>query len=133
MDEEQALIGQIGLLLTQLRYARRALEDIERSTARYGSIDFTGALAAGTRFGAPPLLDGALKVHVVNLNDLTTGGGISGFLENLLGGVGGFFGNFFSGLVGGAISGLRMPEVVGQIVQLADKLERIANTVNQIL
>jgi hypothetical protein len=133
MDEEQALIGQIGLLLTQLRYARRALEDIERSTARYGSIDFTGALAAGTRFGAPPLLDGALKVHVVNLNDLTTGGGISGFLENLLGGVGGFFGNFCSGLVGGAISGLRMPEVVGQIVQLADKLERIANTVNQIL
>jgi hypothetical protein len=129
MDEEQELLGQIGLLLTQLRYARRALEDIERSTAHYGSI---GALAAGTRFGAPPLLDGALKVHVVNLNDLTTGGGIGGFLENLLGGVGSFFGNFFGGLVGGTISGLAMPQVVGQIAGIVDKLERIMNTVDQI-
>lgn len=132
MDEEQELIGQIGLLLTQFRYARRALEDIERSTARYGSIDFTRALAAGTRFGAPPLLDGALKVHVVNLNDLTTGGGAGGFLENLLGGVGGFFGNFFSGLVGGTISSLNAPEMIGQMACIVDKLERIMNTVDQI-
>ncbi len=37
MDE---LIHQIGLLLSQLRVARRAMEDIERSTARYNSFAF---------------------------------------------------------------------------------------------
>ncbi len=44
---EEEIVTQIGLLLSQLRYARRALEDIERSTAHYGGVTFAVALAAG--------------------------------------------------------------------------------------
>ena len=61
MDDD--LLTNIGLMLTQVRYARRALEDIERSTARYAGFAFASALSAGPAFGAPPMLDGALKVR----------------------------------------------------------------------
>jgi hypothetical protein len=104
MNDTERLINSIGLLLTQTRFARRALEDIERETANYGTFAFTSVIAAGPRFGAPPLFDGALKVHVVNINDLAPGGGFGALIEGLLGGAGRFVGNLFGGMVGGAIS-----------------------------
>src|SRR5262245_44780945 len=104
MDDD-GLINQIGLLLTQLRVARRALEDIERSTARYNSFAFAAALSEGAKFGAPPMFSGALKVWLVNIDDLAPGAG-GGFLEQLLGGIGRFIGGVGSGLVGGILGGL---------------------------
>ncbi len=83
---EDMIIMQIGLILTQLRAARRAVEMIERSTANYAGGTFVQAAALGARFGAPPLENGALRVYVVNINDLAPGGGT--FLEQILGGVG---------------------------------------------
>lgn len=127
MDEE--IITQLGLILTQLRFTRRAVEDIERSTARYGGFTFATAIAAGPRFGEPPMINGALKVYVVNINDLAPGGGIGGFLEGLLGGVGRFFGSFFGGLVGGTISGVSIPFMIGQLNRLAERIERILRLV----
>ncbi len=125
MDAEQEIIGQIGLILTQLRYTRRAIEDIERNTARYTGFTFTNAFAAGSHFGEPPLFDGALKVYVVNINDLTSGGGFGGFLESSLGGVGRFFGGFFGGLIGGTISGVALPLILDKLAQIAATIERI--------
>jgi len=122
MDE---LISQIGLLLTQLRFARRALEDIERSTARYGGVTFAVAVAAGPKFGEPPLLSGALKVHVTNINDLTAGGSV-GFFEGILGGIGRFFGGLAGGFAGGIIGGVSLWVWVG-------KLQDIVKGVNGIL
>ena len=125
MDDEE-LFTQMGLILTQLRFARRALEDVERSTARYGGFAFAGALSEGPRFGEPPLLSGALRVYVVNIGDLTPGSGLGGFVEGLLGGIGRFFGGLFGGIAGGTISGVLLPLMIGQI-------ERIVTTIDQIL
>lgn len=119
------LITVIGLLLTQLRYARRALEDIERSTARYGSFAFTSALSEGPRFGAPPMLSGALKVHIVNINELAPGSGFGGFLESLLGGVGRFFGGLIGSFVGGTVGGFNVPGIIAGMNKLAERIERI--------
>src|SRR5574340_536087 len=112
---DQDLVTQIGLLLSQLRYARRTLEDIERSTARYGGVTFAVALAAGPRFGEPPLLNGALKVHVVNIDDLTVGRGAVGFFEGIFGGIGRFFGGLAGGFVGGIIGGVSLWVWVGKL------------------
>jgi hypothetical protein len=120
------LVTQIGLMLTQLRYARRALEDIERSTQRYTTFAFAGALSVGPGFGAPPMFGGALKVHVVNINDLAPGGGMAGLLEGLLGGVGRFFGGLFGGFVGGTIGGIALPVMIAKIETIVAAIERIS-------
>lgn len=125
MEEEERLFGQMGLILTQLRFARRALEDVERSTARYGNFAFAAALQARERFGAPPLLNGALKVYIVNINDLAPGGGLGDLLSGLLGGVGRLFGSFFGGLIGGTIAGVALPVMIGQLLAMAGRVERI--------
>lgn len=118
------LLHAIGLLLSQLRIARRALEDIERSTARYNSFAFASALSAGASFGAPPMFGGALKVWVVNINDLAPGAG-GGFLEQLLGGIGRLFGGFGGGLLGGILGGWKLPEMIARVQGIADTVERI--------
>src|SRR5512140_1463145 len=123
MDEE--IITQLGLILGQLRFTRRAVEDIERSTARYGGFSFATALAAGPRFGEPPMVNGALKVYVININDLAPGSGIGGFLEGLLGGIGRFFGGFLGGIVGGTISGVALPYIIAQMDRITARIERI--------
>lgn len=122
---EDELITQLGLLLTQTRYARRALEDIERATATYATFTFTSVAAAGPKFGEPPLLNGALKVHVVNLSDLTPGQGLGGLLEGLLGGVGRFLGNLPGGLVGATVSTPALIAVMPTIDSIAERVERI--------
>jgi hypothetical protein len=117
------LIHQMGLLLTQLRYARRSLEDIERSTARYTTFTFASALSAGPRWGEPPMFGGALKVWVVNINDLAPSG--PGLFEGLFGGIGRFFGGLVGGLVGGTIAGVAVPVMIAQVERIAATVERI--------
>jgi hypothetical protein len=125
MDETDLLITQLGLLLTQTRFARRALEDIERATSTYGTYAFTSVIAAGPRFGEPPMLDGALRVHVVNIADLAPGGGFGDFLKGLLGGIGSFLGNLGGGLVGGTLGGFHLALSIGTLNELAGRVERI--------
>ncbi len=125
MNVEDDLITHIGLLLTQTRFARRALEDIERATSTYATFAFTSVISAGPRFGAPPLVDGALKVHVVNISDLAPGGGFGSFLEGLLGGVGRFVGNLAGGIVGGTISSVSLIAALPTIHSIAIRIERI--------
>jgi hypothetical protein len=125
MDETEALITQLGLLLTQTRYARRSLEDIERATSTYGTFAFTSVIAAGPRFGEPPLFDGALKVHVVNLSDLAPGGGIGDFLRNVLAGVGSFVGNIPGGLIGGTIGSIQLLNALPTIDSMLARVVRI--------
>jgi hypothetical protein len=122
---EDALVGQLGLLLTQTRSARRALEDIERATTNYGTFNFTSVVTAGPKFGAPPLYDGALKVHVVNISDLAPGGGFGAFLQGLLGGAGAFVGNLAGGFVGGTIASPLIAWHLKTIHQIATRVEHI--------
>jgi len=120
---EEEIIAQLGLLFTQMRLGRRALDSIERNTAAYRGVTFATALSAGGRFGEPPLLNGALKVYIVNINDLTSGGG--GLLEGLLGGVGRFIGGVFGGLIGGTIGGIALPYNLAQFARIAASVDRI--------
>src|SRR5690606_20550494 len=123
VDEE--LNNSIALLLTQTRFARRALEDIERATASYGSFAFTSVIAAGKRFGEPPLFDGALKVHIVNIGDLAPGSGFGALIEGLLGGAGRFAGNLIGGIFGGAIASPILAWNLPAIERLAGRIENI--------
>jgi hypothetical protein len=132
MDGEEVIIQQIGLILMQLRFARRALEEVERNTARYTGVSFSNALAAGPRFGEPPLLNGALKVHVVNISDLNPGTSIGGLIEGILGGVGRFFGGFMGGVVGGVASTITLPYLLVQMVRVTDNINRILEQINII-
>jgi hypothetical protein len=125
MDETGELITQLGLLLTQTRFGRRALEDIERATSTYGTFAFTSVITAGPNFGAPPMVDGALKVYVVNINDLAPGGGFGDFLSGLLGGIGGFVGNLIGGAAGGAVSQFRLVWSLQDLAKLADHVDHI--------
>jgi hypothetical protein len=122
---EEEIITQLGLLFTQMRLGRRALDSIERNTAAYRGVAFAAARSAGRQFGEPPLLNGALKVYVVNINDLASGGG--GFLEGLLGGVGRFIGGLFGGLVGGTIGGIALPYNLVQFARIAESIDKILN------
>jgi len=115
----------MGFLLTQMRYARRSLEDIERSTARYASFTFAGALSAGPKWGEPPMFGGALKVWIVNINDLAPSG--PGLMEGLLGGVGRFFGGLIGGFAGGVISAATLHILLAEVATAAASIERIVD------
>jgi hypothetical protein len=132
MDDPNELITQLGLLLTQLRYVRRAIENIENSTAHYGGVTFAVAVAAGPKFGEPPLLNGALKVYVVNINDLNVSSGM-GFFESLLGGIGRFFGGLAGGLVGGTIGGVALVVIFNKINEIVANLKVILPVVKDIV
>ncbi|MFJ3895423.1 hypothetical protein [Streptomyces sp. NPDC090083] len=129
MDETGELITQLGLLLTQTRFGRRALEDIERATSTYGTFAFTSVITAGPAFGAPPMVDGALKVYVVNINDLAPGGGFGDFLSGLLGGIGGFVGNLIGGAAGGAVSQFRLVWSLQDLAKLAEHIDHILTVI----
>ena len=130
MDGEEQIIEQMGLLLTQVRYSRIALEHIERATTKYAGIALSiPGGAGGAALGAPPLIDGALKVYVVNINDLTSGPGIGDMLAGVIGGAGRFLGGFFGGFVGGTISGVTFPYLFVQMRHIVDTLERIINRI----
>lgn len=125
MDED-LFIGLFGLILTQLRYARRALEDVERSTARYSGGSFAAALQAGPRFGAPPMLEGALKVHIVNINELTSAqNGLGALFGNLMTGLGGMIGGIGGGFLGGLIGGAALHDNLMQLRKIVEGLPPI--------
>lgn len=126
MDPEDLVVEAFGVLLMQVRTARRALEDVERNTSRYLGFEFAKALAEGPEFGSPPMFNGALMVHVVNINDLAPGNSFGGFLEALFGGIGNFFGNLIGGTVGGFLTAFALPEMIG-------RLERIVENIRQII
>jgi hypothetical protein len=121
MDEE--IVTQLGLLLNQVRFTRLAVENIERSTTRYAGVALTAG-GAGAALGAPPLENGALKVHVVNLGDLA-GPNVGDVIFGVIGGAGRFLGGFFGGLVGGTISGVAFPYTVGQVATITDNIVKI--------
>jgi hypothetical protein len=126
MDPEDLVVEAFGVLLTQVRTARRALEDVQRATSRYLGLEFSKVLTEGPRFGAPPLYQGALMVHIVNINDLAPGNSFGGFLEALFGGIGNFFGNLIGGTIGGLLSSRALPEMIR-------RLERIVLNVGRII
>ncbi len=126
MNPDDLVVSALGVLLTQVRTARRALEDVQRATSRYMGFEFAKALAEGPRFGSPPMFQGALMVHVVNINDLAPGNSFGGFLEALLGGVGNFFSNLIGGAAGGFLTSLRLPKML-------ERLERITENVLKIV
>ena len=133
MDED-LIIGQFGLILTQMRYARRALEDVERSTARYTGAGFAAALQAGPRFGAPPLLDGALMVYVVNINDLAAGqSGMGSLFGNLLGGLGELIGSIGGGFLGGIVGGAAMPYNLAQLARIVEALPPVLDLIYKLI
>jgi hypothetical protein len=127
VDEDELVIAQLGLLLTQVHYARIALEGIERATTRYAGIALTmpGSNTGGAPWGAPPMLDGALKVYVVNIADLTAGASIGDVIAGVIGGAGRFLGGFAGGIATGAVGGVAFPWMLAQANQLVASLDRI--------
>ncbi|MGH9277038.1 MAG: hypothetical protein ACRD12_02865 [Acidimicrobiales bacterium] len=126
MDEE--VVAQLGLLLTQVRYSRHALEGIEHATTRYAGIALQvsgSGGAGGTPWGAPPMLDGALKVYIVNISDLTEGSSIGDVLSGVIGGIGRFIGAIPGGLIGGTLSGITFPWLFAQVRGIVEALDRI--------
>jgi hypothetical protein len=126
------IVTQLGLLLSQWRYSRRAIEDIERSTAKYTGLAFAPLFAEGAKFGQPPMMNGALKVYIVNINDLSeppTGG----LLEGLLGGAGRFLGGLIGGIAGGTVSGVLFPWVMSSLAKITSNLDSIAARIERIV
>ncbi len=133
MAEADAVLGQIGLIFSQMRRARVALEEIERSTARYTGLAFAPLLTEGARFGTPPLLSGALKVYVVNINDLrASGGGIGEFFSNLLGGVGSFIGGLGGSLLGGFLGSLSLRENLAELRRIVAALPPVLQLIRDL-
>ena len=126
MDPDDQVVEAIGLLLTQVRYSRIALEHIERATTSYAGIalNIPGGPAA---LGAPPMIDGALKVYVVNINDLTAGPGIGDVVAGIIGGAGRFLGGFVGGIAGGTVSGVLFPWMFLELRRMIESIERIVN------
>jgi hypothetical protein len=127
VNPDDLIITQMGLLLTQLQFARHAFENIERSVSHYAGIAVT-LTGGGTALGAPPLQAGALKVYVTNLNELVSGasgGGLGGLIEGLFGGIGRFVGGFLGGVAGGAVGALALPYDLLLLDHMVSTVERI--------
>jgi hypothetical protein len=126
MDPDDLVVEAFGVLLTQVRTARRALEDVQRNTSRYMGFEFAKALAEGPAFGQPPMFGGGLMVHIVNINDLAPGNSFGGFLEALFGGIGNFFSNMIGGTVGSFLTAFALPKMV-------ERLDNIVSNIRQII
>ncbi len=127
-DFEDTVITQLGLVLSQVRYARRTLEEIERSSARFAGIVLSGnpgSPAGG--FGAPPLNGGALRVFVENLEDLVAPP--LGFFESLLGGIGSFLGGALTSAVSGFLAGFTLPDLVIRLEKIVSGVTRILDLI----
>jgi hypothetical protein len=124
-----AMVTQMGLLLTQVRGVRSSLDQVAQATARYAGFAFAEAFTPGGRFGAPPMRGGALLVHVNNLRDLVASSGVAGFFEGLFGGIGRFFGGLFGGLIGGTIAGVALPAMIWKLDSIVTTLRDIMDRV----
>lgn len=133
METEAELIPIMGLMLAQVRQTRQAIQDIQRSTSNYGGYAFATAFSSGARFGAPPLLNGALMVHVVNLSDLSASSGIGGFIEGLFGGIGRLLGGLLGGIIGGTASAATLPWLMAQMNGIVDGIQRVAPVFSRIV
>jgi hypothetical protein len=118
MDPETDFTVALGIILTQVRSARRALEEVERNTSRYLGFEFARAFAEGPSFGAAPMYQGALKVHVININDLAPGNSFGDLLQGLLGGIGSLVGGVIGGSIGSMITVLKLPEMIKDMRQI---------------
>jgi hypothetical protein len=126
MAAEDPVVTQLGLLLTQMRYSRAALEQVERATTKYAGIALSlPGGGSGGPLGAPPLIDGALKVYVVNIGDLTSGGGVGDVIAGALGGAGRFLGGLFGGVVGGTISSITFAWLIHSMRGIVEALDRM--------
>jgi hypothetical protein len=121
------VVTQIGLMLTRLDAMRRAVEEIARNSSRYTSLAFAEAFTTTSGAGAPPLRNGALMVHVINIRDLAQSGGLGGFFEGLLGGIGRLIGGAVGGFVGGTIAGVALPVMIGQLAGIVRRVERLVD------
>lgn len=124
MDED-IIVAALGVLLTQVRSARRAIEEVERNTSRYLGFEFAQALSEGPRFGAPPMYQGALRVHVININDLAPGNSFGDLLMGLLGGAGNFIGGLIGGVAGGTLAGLALPDMIARLERIVTAIQAI--------
>ena len=127
MDPNDQFVAALGVLLTQVRTARRALEDVQRSTSRYMGFEFAKALAEGPRFGQPPMYQGALMVHIVNINDLAPGNSFGAFIESLFGGIGNFFSNLIGGAAGSFLTALQLPKMLERIERIVQNVSALAD------
>ncbi len=127
MDEDELVITQLGLLLTQVHYSRIALEGIERATTRYAGIALAmpGSATGATPWGAPPMLDGALKVYVVNIADLTSGSSLGDVIAGVIGGAGRFLGGFVGGAAAGVVGSIAFPWMLLEARRLVESLDSI--------
>ncbi|MGV6874232.1 hypothetical protein ACUSIJ_16285 [Pseudochelatococcus sp. B33] len=125
MDPDSMVIGALGVLLTEVRVARRALEEVERASSRYMGIEFSKAFAEGASFGAPPMYQGALRVHVININDLAPGNSIADLLMGLLGGVGHLVGGIIGGAIGGTVAAWGLPMMIRDLRRTVGDIREI--------
>ncbi|MES3153130.1 hypothetical protein [Sphingomonas faeni] len=123
--ETHSLVAQLGQAIAQLAAMRLSVDQIATATARYAGFAFAEAFTPGGGFGAPPMIAGALAVHIVNIRDLVASGGIGGFIEGLLGGIGRLFGGLVGGIVGGTIAGVALPVMIGMMSTIVTTIERI--------
>jgi len=127
VDDEEVIVTELGLLLNQVRFSRLALENIERSTARYAGLAVALSGGGAAAIGAPPLKDGALRVYVVNLGDLA-GPSAGDLILGVLGGAGRFLGGLVGGLVGGTVGGVVLPfKSMDDIARITESLSRLYN------
>jgi hypothetical protein len=129
MNDDRIVIAQMGLLLGEVGATRRALEGIRDETRRYASLAFS--LSEDKAIGSPPMLNGALKVHVVNIGDIAATG--PGLFEGVLGGIGRFIGGVAGGFVGGVVGGVVLPFVVRDLVALGKSLDSITARLASLL
>jgi hypothetical protein len=125
MDE--LLVTQMGLMLTETRSTRRALEGIERAVTRSMPIGLlVGAGSAIAALGAPPLFEGALKVYVVNIGDMVAeGGGLLDVIGGVFGAAGRFLGGVVGGAVGGTAAGVLLMFAIKDIAKIAESADSI--------
>ncbi|HEY3141543.1 MAG TPA: hypothetical protein VGJ86_10465 [Acidimicrobiales bacterium] len=126
MDDE-LVVTQMGLLLTEVRSTRRALESIERAVTRSMPLSLmVGAGSAVAALGEPPMFDGALKVYVVNISDMVAeGGGLLDVVGGVFGGVGRFLGGLVGSAAGGTAAGVLLTLSISDIAKIATAADNI--------
>lgn len=129
MNPDDIVIAALGVLLTEVRVSRRALEEIERASSRYMGVEFAKAFTAGANFGAPPMYQGALRVHVININDLAPGNTIADLLIGLLGGLGSLVGGLIGGAIGASIAAIKLPSMISDMRSIVTDMGKIIDKI----
>ncbi|MFN7997425.1 MAG: hypothetical protein U0Q18_27660 [Bryobacteraceae bacterium] len=119
------IVTQIGLIFSQMRYIRINVEQIERNVSRYTGLSLE-AFAPGTKFGAPPMIDGALAVHLVNIGDLVAeDNSFGGFFSGIFRGISSLFAGAITGVIGGVLAPVNLAivgKITGDVLQIVKLL-----------